>query len=100
MLMHLVFVAHYDDKAMTNYKNDLIKYGLGAPPEEVVNEVQAIADLSQCTAYEVHLARSLNKKDATEKKTAVLKYMALFAHVPTSSVQPTLLKAAQEVAAK
>ncbi len=87
-------------QALTTYMAELSKWGAADRKDDaMIAKLQELCSLSQCTAFESQLCRSL-RKDAALVQEAVVRYCGIYAAVPGSSVLPQLWDAAQEHLAK
>jgi hypothetical protein len=83
-------------KAERSYQAELARWGASSMvDDELLTMCTGLGQLATCTAFESHIVRSLNKKDAAQK-ASVNKYAAIYATVPGASVQAVLWAAVQE----
>ena len=85
-------------KALKKYNSELVKFNNLAPENDaLVTSTREVMALTQCTAFESQICRSLAKKDKDAKVLAIKKYLVLFASVPSASVLPQLWNEAQKM---
>jgi hypothetical protein len=79
--------------SVMSFKKEVAKVGLLNDPEvqKAIAEADRLAKMSQVSAFESQLARSLVKATPQERKTSCEKYCALYAHVSEDDVHPLLL---------
>ena len=95
---YTVLYTFFHLQAVTVYRVELAKWGATAlADEDLVNMATTTGDQAQCTAFESHLCRSLNKQQPEARKASLQKYAAIFAHVAPSSIQKVLWTHVQEL---
>jgi hypothetical protein len=77
------------DKAWKAYKAEVAKYGVTTYRAGLEQAVTDMATLSQTSAFESQLIRSLCKPLA-EQTASITKYLKLYAHVPPDKVLPQI----------
>jgi hypothetical protein len=85
---------------LKNYRSELARYG--AQSLEVSELVKLVGDIctdSQRTYFESQLCRCLRKQPPANKEKA-LQYKSVFAHVPSSSIQPLLWETIEKLLAE
>ena len=85
-------------KAIETYKNEITRWSGGTTVDEtLIKACKDVADASQVTVLESQLCRVLHKKDLSEMKAGVQKYLSLYASVKSDLVVPQVWLAAQAI---